>query len=85
MVKPAGQERESGAGSVGALAIARVGDAIEVSWPDSATGYALQATASLLPAIQWDPVAEPVEHSGGRFRVLLGPPVGTRFFRLHRP
>jgi hypothetical protein len=58
-------------------------DAIELSWPTDAVGYALEWTASLeTPA--WNPVTGNVVSNGGRFTVQL-PITGTgRFYRLRK-
>ncbi|MBL9129530.1 MAG: hypothetical protein JNL97_17900, partial [Verrucomicrobiales bacterium] len=67
-----------------ALAIARDGTRVTVSWPESATDYALQSS----PAVSgnaWTAVAETVATAGGRKSVSLGTEAGVRFYRLAKP
>jgi hypothetical protein len=66
-----------------ALAIARSGDRIVLSWPTSATGFLVFATDSL-SAPNWLLVAEPVVISGDRHTVNLPLGAGPRFFRLQK-
>lgn len=59
------------------LMIARIGNAIELSWPPSALGFDLQAAPNL-PSIAWTNV--PGSHATNRMQISAGS--GTLFFRL---
>lgn len=70
-------------GEAPALAVQRAGNTLELSWPASATGYALQSTTSLT-APSWTAVAGTPTQDGARLELSV-PLEGTaRFFRLRK-
>lgn len=64
-----------------ALAIARSGNQVLLSWPAAATGFVVQSTTSLSNP-QWSVVNAPIEIVGDRQVVTLPIDTDTRFFRL---
>jgi hypothetical protein len=57
---------------------------LELSWPASANGFALETTTSLANAPQWSAVAETPALSDGYYRVTVQPEGSAAFYRLHR-
>jgi len=66
------------------LEIVRAGEAVAVSWPAAADGYALQATATLSPA-SWQTVTDQPVRLGSQWSVILTNPGPSQFYRLHKP
>jgi hypothetical protein len=60
------------------LSIERVADTLWLSWPMSAQGFALEATPSLIPPIQWTNVPGATATN----RVQVFPTSGALFYRL---
>ena len=60
------------------------GDQIVLSWPVSSDGFTLEASSSLGPAAEWQPVTSGVVTLGDNF-VYTNNPVGLSFYRLHLP
>ena len=63
------------------LAIRRVGDDVELSWPASATGFGLQSTLALSPA-NWQAVGQSPMLVNGTNYVTISALDDNRFFRL---
>ena len=66
------------------LTIALAGDQIILSWPSSASTYALQQNTDLNPA-NWTNYAGPVITNGATKTVTFTGPAGNLFFRLFSP
>ncbi|MCC6235638.1 MAG: hypothetical protein IT580_23580, partial [Verrucomicrobiales bacterium] len=66
------------------LTVARSGANLLLSWPAAATGYQLDASASLVPAA-WQPAGLTPTVNGDRQQVTVTPNAGPRFFRLSKP
>ena len=64
------------------LQVRRNADQVEIAWPFANVGYQLQQTGSLAPAMQWNPVAEPVRIEGDMIKVAVPINAATRFYRL---
>ena len=58
---------------------------VELSWPASATGYALESTTDLTAPIGWQPVSGTPLTVGDRLVVTVEANVAARFFRLRKP
>jgi uncharacterized repeat protein (TIGR01451 family) len=67
------------------LAIARYGPQIVLSWPASATGFVLRASAKLGTSANWQSNSTPPAVAGGRYLVTNALPTATEFFRLQKP
>ncbi len=66
-----------------AVQMVRQTDSMVLSWPSTASGFQLEETDSLTPPIQWSPVNQPPEDSGGMMTVTVPFTGSGRFFRLH--
>lgn len=58
---------------------------VEVSWPTTAVGLALQSTADPGNAESWSPVEQEPVVSGDRAKVVMRATDTAQFFRLHKP
>lgn len=67
------------------IAITRLGGQLELSWPDTSTGFTLFQTPALNPPVQWEQATNAITQSGGRFRVTINIGAGQQFFRLTTP
>ncbi len=57
---------------------------VVVSWPLSATGYMLQQNFDL-STTNWTVPSEPVTNDGTDKFIIVNPPTGNRYYRLHNP
>jgi len=64
------------------LSISRNNNAVVVSWPASAAGFTLEASADLAPEANWSPVTNPVLGSNEVLSVILPPTESRQFQRL---
>ena len=55
-----------------------------VSWPSAATGWNLQESADLTTT-NWTAPPEGITDDGTNKFILVNPPAGNRFYRLHKP
>jgi streptogramin lyase len=55
-----------------------------LSWPASATNYALETSDSLTPTATWQPVTTGITQSGNSFIWQMTPGAGSAFYRLHQ-
>jgi uncharacterized repeat protein (TIGR01451 family) len=56
---------------------------LDLSWPDSATGFILQSATNLIPPVEWTAVTNTVIDDDGNFNLALTNFPGTsQFFRL---
>jgi hypothetical protein len=70
-------------GTVPTLSIARVGDNMKISWPDTGLAYSLQATTTFSPA-NWAVITPSEIVTNGQIVATVPMTTSTRFFRLHR-
>jgi len=78
-------ESEAGAAPAVPLAIRQLGGSqAEVSWPASATGFALEQTDALGDPIVWGPTPGTPQITGDRFTITVDLGVSARFFRLRK-
>ncbi|MFO1499221.1 MAG: hypothetical protein U1G07_12640 [Verrucomicrobiota bacterium] len=66
------------------LAVSLTGKNLVLTWPTSATGFVLEATAALSPAT-WTPVATAAVVAGDKNSVTIDASSGTQFYRLRKP
>jgi hypothetical protein len=57
---------------------------VVVAWPNPSTGFVLQQNGDLNTA-NWSAVTTPPLVVGEEKQVILTPPAGNRFYRLHQP
>jgi hypothetical protein len=72
------------AGNQPQLAISRNGNNVVISWPESATGYALEANGAL-SSQGWAAVPGAPVVNAGQNTVTITAPTGTSFYRLRKP
>lgn len=72
-----------GAGEPPVLTIARQSGGVVLSWPATASGFALEVSDSLSPAA-WTAAGGIVFEDGGLKKVNVTPATGTKFYRLKR-
>ena len=58
---------------------------VNLSWPDTATGFRVESAVSLTPQLTWNNVTATFQTNGGSISIVL-PITGTqKFYRLTRP
>jgi len=67
------------------LAIRRVGNQVEVSWPSGFSGMVLESSSNLADAQSWSPVGAAVQTSGETSSVTLETQADAQFYRLKQP
>jgi hypothetical protein len=65
------------------LAITRAGGNIQITWPASATGFALQS-ADQIASGSWQTVSQTPVAQGGQYRVEIAIGTQSRFYRLKK-
>jgi hypothetical protein len=71
-------------GALPRLAIARTDDAVVLSWPTWATGFALHAAALVASPAAWSAVTNAVFATNGEFNTMVSTGASQRFFQLRR-
>ena len=66
------------------LSIDRAGANLVISWPATATGFALDETGNLALGASWTPVASIPTVEGNQFKVTLSPGSTTKYYRLRK-
>jgi uncharacterized repeat protein (TIGR01451 family) len=66
------------------LGMSLSGNTLSISWPNAASGYTLQSSPSLTPAV-WSNVPGSPVNSGGQYVISLSLSAGPQFFRLIGP
>ncbi|MBI4327119.1 MAG: Ig-like domain-containing protein [Chloroflexi bacterium] len=66
------------------LSIDRAGANLVVSWPTTATGFALEETSNLAPGASWTPVGGTPTVEGNQFKVTLLPGSTAKYYRLRK-
>ncbi len=59
-------------------------NSVVVFWPSSSIGFALYQNTNL-GTTNWVPPAETVHDDGTNRFIIVNPPTGNRFYRLHKP
>ena len=65
------------------LKITRLGNQVVLSWPSTASGFALQKTTSLSP-LSWSAVTDPVVVVGDQNTVTVSLTGGESYYRLKK-
>ncbi|MBI3416826.1 MAG: Ig-like domain-containing protein [Verrucomicrobia bacterium] len=58
---------------------------VQLTWPATAAGFALEQTDALGAIVSWSVVAQAPVLAGGQLAVTLDTSAGQKFFRLHAP
>ena len=65
-----------------AIALDAQHSTVTVSWPASAMGWLLQENTNALSPASWSHVTDEIHDDGSTKTLLVGPPAGSRFYRL---
>jgi hypothetical protein len=68
-----------------ALSIARAGTNVMIAWPNTASGFQLQAKTDLAPSVTWTNMPQTVSTNSSQFFVLAPLAKGNQYFRLFHP
>lgn len=60
-------------------------DAVLVSWPSPSTGWNLQQNTSSVSSANWSNVTSGITDNSTTKTLIVNPPAGNRFYRLHKP
>jgi hypothetical protein len=58
---------------------------INVSWPSPSTGWELQQNTNSVSSLNWSNVTPTIQDDGATKTLIVNPPTGNRFYRLHKP
>jgi hypothetical protein len=58
---------------------------INVSWPSPSTNWQLQQNTNSLSPVNWSDVTDAIQDDGTTKSLIVNPPTGNRFYRLHKP
>jgi hypothetical protein len=68
------------------LSIARTAtNTVAVFWPSPSTGWDLQQNTNSISSVNWSNITSGILDDGTTKTLLVNPPTGNRFYRLHRP
>ncbi len=58
-------------------------NSVVISWPAPSTGWQLEENPDLGPA-NWLNMGQSPQEIDGRMQIIVSPPIGKRFYRLHK-
>ena len=58
---------------------------LTISWPSPSLGWTLQQNSNAVISVNWSNVTSEIQDDGTNKSLLVNPPAGNRFYRLHRP
>jgi hypothetical protein len=58
---------------------------VAVSWPSPSTGWDLQQNTNSVSSLNWSNVTSGISDDGTNKTLVVNPPAGNRFYRLHKP
>jgi hypothetical protein len=58
---------------------------VAVSWPSPSTGWNLQQNTNSVSSVNWNNVTSGIQDDGTNKFLVVNPPTGNRFYRLHKP
>jgi hypothetical protein len=68
------------------LTVTRSNTTVVVAWPGPEAGWKLQATTAVLPGGSvWTEIPPPYRTNGPSLFYFEAPPLGNKFYRLHKP
>jgi hypothetical protein len=68
------------------LSIARTStNTVAVFWPWPSTGWGLQQNTNSVSSVNWSNVTGVIQDDGTNRSLIVNPPIGNRFYRLHKP
>jgi hypothetical protein len=57
---------------------------VAVSWPSPSTGWDLQQNTNSVGSLNWNNVTSGIVDDGTTKTLIINPPTGNRFYRLHK-
>lgn len=60
-------------------------DTVVVCWPAPSTGWELQQNTNSVSSVNWSNVTSGILDDGTNKSLIVNPPTGNRFYRLHKP
>jgi hypothetical protein len=58
---------------------------VAVSWPSASPGWILQQSTNIVGSPNWSNVTTTIQDDGTTKSIIVNPPTGNRFYRLHKP
>jgi hypothetical protein len=58
---------------------------VAVSWPSPSTGWTLQQNTNSVSSVNWSNMTATIQDDGTTKTLIVNPPAGNRFYRLHKP
>jgi hypothetical protein len=58
---------------------------VTVSWPSPSTGWTLQQNTNSVSSLNWSNVTAIIQDDSTTKTLIVNPPAGNRFYRLHKP
>jgi len=58
---------------------------VAVTWPSPSTGWTLQQNTNSVSSLNWSNVTTTIQDDGTTKTLIVNPPTGNRFYRLHKP
>jgi len=58
---------------------------VAVSWPSPGTDWTLQENTNGVSSVNWSNAPGPIQDDGTNKTLIVDPPTGNRFYRLHKP
>jgi len=58
---------------------------VAVSWPSPSTGWDLQQNTNSVSSLNWSNVTAIIQDDNTTKTLIVNPPAGNRFYRLHKP
>lgn len=58
---------------------------VAVWWPSPSTGCTLQQNTNSVSSVNWSNVTTTIQDDDTTKTLIVNPPTGNRFYRLHKP
>lgn len=58
---------------------------VAVSWPSPSTGWNLQQNTNGVSSVNWSNITSGIADDGTTKTLIVNPPTGNRYYRLHQP
>jgi hypothetical protein len=57
---------------------------VTVSWPSPSTGWTFQQNTNGVSSANWSNITSGIQDDGTTKTLIVSPPAGNRFYRLHK-
>jgi hypothetical protein len=58
---------------------------VAISWLSPSTGWDLQQNTNGISSVNWSNLTSGIQDDGTNKTLIVNPPIGNRFYRLHQP